>query len=309
MAHSQNEAAQNRERQGNWLAAFSFVLWGIMPLYYQLLPNADVDELLAFRVLFSVPVMLMIILLMGRRLPSLSVIWADKKSLFMCTLAALLMCVSWYSFTWALTHERVLEASLGFFINPLIAIALGVLVLKDKLSLAQKWAVVLGLCGIGYQVVYYGQLPWLSIVMGSFFAFYGLAKKYVKFDVLTSVLLEALVLMPFAAVYLVWLWEQGESIAINGGLASVLLYMGSAPVTLAPLLFFALAISRTRLSMIGLMQYIEPSLQFLLAVLVFGELLDSVKLVSFSFIWLGLGLCALESLPFVRRARGVQPIK
>lgn len=293
--------SQSRATQGNLLAAFSFVLWGIMPLYYQLLPNANVDELLAFRLVFSVPVMVIIFALLRRSLPSVAVIMADKTSLMMCIFAALLMCVSWYSFTWALTHGKVLEASLGFFINPLIAIALGVIVLKDKLSLAQKLAVVLGVIGIGYQVVYYGQLPWLSIVMGSFFAFYGLAKKYVKFDVLTSVLLEALVLVPFALFYLLWDGYQGQSEALQGGITSVLLYMGSAPVTLAPLIFFALAISRTRLSMIGLMQYIEPSLQFLLAVLVFGELLDSVKLVSFSFIWLGLALCALESLPFWRR--------
>lgn len=290
-----------RSTQGNLLAAFSFVLWGILPLYYQLLPNANVDELLAFRLVFTVPVMMVIFAVLRRSLPSIAEVLADKKSLAMCILAALLMCVSWYSFTWALTHGKVLEASLGFFINPLFAIALGVLVLKDKLSQAQKLAVIFGVVGIGYQVVHYGQLPWLSIVMGSFFAFYGLAKKFVKFDVLTSVLLEALVLVPFALIYLLWDGYQGQSEALRGGVTNVLLYMGSAPVTLAPLIFFALAISRTRLSTIGLMQYIEPSLQFLLAVLVFGELLDSVKLVSFSFIWLGLGLCALESLPFRRR--------
>ena len=284
------------QRAGNALAAFSFVLWGILPLYYQFLPRADINDLLAFRILFSIPFMLFVMLLLRRPMPNLAQIWQDKRSLAMTGLAGLIMCVSWYAFTWAITHDQVLAASLGFFINPLFAIALGVLFLKEKLSKAQSAAVVLGIVGIGYQVWHYGELPWISLIMGSFFAFYGLCKKYIRYDALTSVTLEAVLLAPFTLVYLGYTYSNQTSTALSADLTTLLLYMGSAPVTLAPLIFFALAISRTSLTMVGLMQYIEPTLQFLLAVFLFGEVFDQVKAVSFGFIWLGLLLCSLEAI-------------
>lgn len=283
------------QRTGNALAAFSFVLWGILPLYYQFLPSADINELLAFRIIFSIPFMLLVMLLLRRPLPNLSQLWQDKRSLVMTGIAGLIMCVSWYAFTWAMTHDQILAASLGFFINPLFAIALGVLFLKEKLSKAQSVAVILGIVGISYQVFHYGELPWISLIMGSFFAFYGLCKKYIRYDALTSVTLESVILAPFALLYLAYTYVNQTSTALSSDTTTLLLYIGSAPITLAPLIFFALAISRTSLTMVGLMQYIEPSLQFLLAVFLFGEIFDQVKAVSFGFIWLGLLLCSLEA--------------
>lgn len=283
-------------RAGNALAAFSFVLWGILPLYYQFLPQANVNDLLALRILFSVPFMLLAMMILRRPLPALSVIWQDKRSLSMSAVAGLLMCVSWYAFTWAMTHGQVLAASLGFFINPIFAIALGVFFLKERLSQAQKIAVVLAIAGIAYQVWHYGTLPWLALIMGSFFALYGLAKKHIRYDALTSVTLEAAILSPFALLFMAYGGLSGTSTALNSDWQTLLLYIGSAPVTLAPLIFFALAIQRTSLTMVGLMQYIEPSIQFLLAVFLFGEVFDQTKAISFSFIWLGLLLCSLEAI-------------
>lgn len=286
--------------KGNAIAAFSFLLWGLMPLYYQFIPNAFINELLAFRILFSVPFMLLVFVLLGRKLPSFTEIKADKTSVFLCAIASLIMCVSWYSFTWAITHEQVLAASLGFFINPLFVIGLGVLFTGDKLTPAQKTAVVLGAAGIGYMVYSYGELPWLALIMGGSFALYGLCKKFIRFDSLTSVTLEVILLMPFAAIYLIWLWSSEQSVALSGDTSVLLLYIGTAPLTLLPLVFFALAVRSTSLSMIGLMQYIEPSLHFLLAVILFNEHFDHVKTVSFALIWTGLLLCSLEALPALK---------
>ena len=286
--------------KGNAIAAFSFLLWGLMPLYYQFIPNAFINELLAFRILFSVPFMLLVFVLLRRKLPSFTEIKADKTSVFLCAIASLIMCVSWYSFTWAITHEQVLAASLGFFINPLFVIGLGVLFLGDKLTPAQKTAVILGAAGIGYMVYSYGELPWLALTMGGTFALYGLCKKFIRFDSLTSVTLEVILLMPFAAIYLIWLWSSEQSVALSGDTSVLLLYIGTAPLTLLPLVFFALAVRATSLSMIGLMQYIEPSLHFLLAVILFNEHFDHVKTVSFALIWTGLLLCSLEALPALK---------
>ncbi|MGI2260556.1 EamA family transporter RarD [Shewanella sp. GXUN23E] len=287
--------------KGNLLAAFSFLLWGVLPLYYQFLPGAEIFELLAYRVLFSVPVMLLILTLLGRRLDWHAIV-ADKRSVMMALVASCIMCVSWCAFTIALTHGQVLAASLGFFINPLFAIALGVLFLKDRLSHGQAAAVLLGISGIVYQVWVYGELPILALVMGSFFALYGLAKKFIRFDALTSVTIEAMWLAPLALVYLIYLVVTGKSQSMDSW-QTILLYIGSAPVTLLPLVFFAMAIIRTTLTNIGLMQYIEPSVQFLLAIMLFGEVFDEVKLVSFSLIWAGLLICTLEALPWHKRKR------
>ena len=294
-------------RVGNALAAFSFMLWGILPLYYQFLPQANINDLLALRIIFSVPFMFAVMVILRRPMPSFAVVWQDKRSLIMTALAGLIMCVSWYAFTWAMTHDQVLAASLGFFINPLFAIALGVLFLKEKLSAAQKAAVVLAAMGIAYQVWSYGELPWISLIMGSFFALYGLCKKFIKYDALTSVTLEAALLAPFALIYVLMTGFAGTSTALGADTSTLLLYIGSAPITLAPLIFFALAISRTSLTMVGLMQYIEPTLQFLLAIFLFGEVFDDVKAISFGFIWLGLILCSLEAISnmFHRRIRHV----
>ncbi|QYJ89502.1 EamA family transporter RarD [Shewanella halotolerans] len=288
--------------KGNALAIVSFLLWGLLPLYYQFLPGADITEMLAIRLLCSVPFMLLVFLLLGKPLPNLALLKANLPSVALCALASLIMCVSWYSFTWALTHGQVLAASLGFFINPLFAIGLGVLFLKDRLTVAQKWAVLLGTLGIGYMVMAYGQLPWLALLMGSFFALYGLCKKFIRFDSLTSVTIEAALLTPIAAGYLLWLSATGQSEALSSGTGTMLLYMGSAPVTLLPLIFFALAIRHTSLSMVGLLQYIEPTMHFLLAIFLFNEAFDSVKAVSFSLIWVGLLLCSLEALPGLWRS-------
>jgi RarD protein len=290
-------------RAGNMLAAFSFILWGILPLYYQYLPQANTNELLALRLIFSVPVMLIVMVLLRQPIPAIKDILADKKSLAMCGVAGVIMSVSWYAFTWAITHDQVLAASLGYFINPLFAIALAMFFLKEKLTKAQVIAVILAILGIGYQVWQYGQLPWLSLIMGSFFAVYGLTKKYIKYDALTSVTIEAALLTPFALIYMIWLYFSGDSVALTSGTTTFLLYAGAAPVTVAPLIFFALALNRTSLTMVGLMQYIEPSLQFLLAVFLFGEVFDHTKAISFGLIWLGLIFCTLEALPPLSRRK------
>lgn len=284
------------QRVGNALAAFSFVLWGILPIYYQFLPEADINDLLALRILFSVPFMLLVMGMLKRPFPSLHTLWQDKRSLAVSGLAGLIMCISWYAFTWSLTHGQVLAASLGFFINPLFAVTLGVIFLKERLSAAQFVAVLLAIAGIGYQVWYYGELPWLSLIMGSFFALYGLCKKFIRYDALTSVTLESALLSPFALLFLLFSGFQGTSTALSSDTTTLLLYMGSAPVTLLPLIFFALAIQRTSLTMVGLMQYIEPSLQFMLAVWLFGEMFEPAKAISFGLIWLGLVICSLEAL-------------
>ncbi|MFD2178463.1 EamA family transporter RarD [Veronia pacifica] len=299
-------------KSGNVLAALAFVLWGFVPLYYQFIPNAAMDEMAAIRVIVSVPILLLASLLITRRLPDMQQIWQDKKSFLYSSLATVMMTISWVAFIWALTNNKVLEASMGFFINPLIVISLGVLFLKEQLSMGQRFAVSLAAMGLSYQIWQYGELPVSALLMAIFFALYGLSKKKVAYSTLTSLFVEHLVLLPIALVYMVYKIATGTSVAIDFSsmttTTTLMLYIGAAPMTLIPLFIFNAAVKRTSLSMIGFMQYLEPSLQFLCAVLLFGEVFDEVKIVSFGLIWLGLAITVLEGILKIRkRYSGISP--
>ncbi|MDN3681158.1 EamA family transporter RarD [Vibrio tapetis subsp. quintayensis] len=283
-------------RYGDVMAAISFLIWGLLPLYYHFLPNAATDELLALRLIASVPVGLLIIVVIQGRLPNWSAIFSDKRSLLFSFLASAMMSISWYSFTWALTNEQVMEASLGFFISPLVFVALGVVALKEKLSTGKKLGVFFAALGISYQVYQYGHAPYIAISMAVFFALYGLCKKYIRYSWSTALFMEALLLTPVALGYMIYKSYTVGSVALTSNYDVFLLYLGAAPITLLPLVFYSLAIKYTSLTNVGLMQYIEPSLQFVLAVLLFGEMFDEVKVVSFGLIWFGLAMTLIETL-------------
>ncbi|WP_205438449.1 EamA family transporter RarD [Edwardsiella tarda] len=285
---------------GPLLAVLSFILWGITPLYYKLLNDANAFELLAQRLFWSVPLLLALRLLFKQR-TTWRAVWQDKRSLYCCLLGGAIMSVSWTTFIYALTHNLVLDASLGYFTNPLFAIALGVIFLHDRLTPFQRLAVLLAIIGLGYQIILLGRVPVLALVMGITFAFYGLVRKYIRYDIMTSLTLETLWMLPLAIGITFWLQLNGESGLTGVSSTHYLLYILTAPVTYAPLLLFAAAIKRTSLTVVGLAQYVEPSLQFLLAVLLFGEPINVAKMVSFSLIWLGLALCIYEIFIIMRR--------
>ena len=282
-------------RSGVALAIFSYILWGITPLFYRLLPGAEPLELLAQRVIWSIPFLLAIRLLIKNK-TLWQQVWADKRSIILCLFSSSIMAISWGAFTYALTHGQVLAASLGYFINPLFSILLGVVFLHERLVLVEKMAVLLIFSGVCFQIWQYGELPLLALVMGSAFAVYGLIRKFIRFDVITSLFVEAMWLLPVAIGITWWLSANGTSAVEAGDWQIKLLYMLAAPVTIIPLLFFTAAIKRTTLTVIGLAQYIEPTIQFLLAVFLFNELFDWVKGVSFSLIWLGLLCCIIALL-------------
>lgn len=201
------------------------------------------------------------------------------------------MTVSWSTFAYALTHNQVLEASLGYFINPLLSILLGMMILHERLSLTQKLAVIFALAGVSYQLWQYGQLPILALLMGGAFSLYGLARKFIRYDVITALTIETIWLLPLAIGLVFWLPANNISALTNADITTRAYYALTAPITLLPLLFFAAAIKRTSLTIVGLSQYIEPTLQFILAIFLFGETFDVVKGVSFSLIWVGLLFC------------------
>lgn len=289
----------------NWIgpgsAALSFMLWGMLPLYYQFMPEVSMWELLSHRVLWSVVLLGGIFLLLGTSLP-----WArlraEPRQLGLILLAGPVMSISWCMFTWCLTTGQVLATSLAFFMTPLFNIVFAVLFLKEKLTPQKHLAVALALAGLAYMLFSYGELPWFSLIMGANFAFYGLIKKKVRHDAGVSLYLESLVQLPVALLILGYLAAQGSSLFATGDWGDRLLLMGSAPATLLPVGLFCYAVARTRMSTVGLLQYIEPSLAFLLAIFWFGETPDPVKSVGFAFVWAGL-LVSLLPLHRIKRRR------
>lgn len=287
----------------NWLgtgaAALSFILWGLLPLYYQFMPEVTMWELISHRVLWSVVLLGGLLLLLGHQVP-----WArlrsEPRQLGLILLAGPVMSTSWCMFTWCLTTGQVLATSLAFFMTPLFNIVFAVLFLKERLTPQRHLAVALALAGLAYMLFCYGQLPWFSLIMGAIFACYGLIKKKIHYDTGISLFLEAMVQLPIALLIIGWLTWHGEGLFVHGDLAGRLMLIGSAPATLLPVGLFCYAVARTRMSTVGLLQYIEPSLAFLLAIFWFGETMDPVKSVGFAFVWTGL-LVSLLPLHRLRR--------
>ncbi|WP_298773345.1 EamA family transporter RarD [uncultured Shewanella sp.] len=283
----------NRSLQGNLIAIAAFAVWGLTPLFYGVLDGQNTFELLAHRIIWSVPVVFLFGYLMNIRFDFIQIL-ADKRSLFYSFLAASVMCVSWYAFIYAVTHKQVLTASLGFFINPLITIALSIVLLKEKPTTGQALAIVLSVVGVGYLILTTGKLPILALLMGGFFALYGVLKKQVRYDAMTSVMVESVVLFPFALGFVTYEIATGSSVFMHSSPVTQFYFILTAPVTLVPVILFSLALRRTSLTAIGLIQYLEPSLQFILATWIFGEVLDIHRLITFSFIWLGLACCMIK---------------
>lgn len=202
------------------------------------------------------------------------------------------MIISWSSFIYALTNHLVLDASLGYFINPLFVICLGCVFLKEKLSLVQIMAVLSGVCGLAYQIFSLKSFPVLALVMGFSFALYGLVRKFIHYDAITSITLETLWALP-VAFFIFMYTNQGMTTSPE---IPRYLYIMTAPVTIIPLVLFAVALNKTSLIVTGLAQYIEPSLEFIIAIVIFREVIHYPELLCFSAIWFGLLLCIFESL-------------
>lgn len=283
-------------RLGNVMAAFAFIAWGLAPLYYQFLAQPAMDELLALRIIASVPLCGLIAFAITRRWPRLSTILADRRSLLFSAIGAAIISASSYIFTWAVVNNHTTDASLGFFISPLILALLGIVITRDRLSSGMFISLLFSLGGVLFLTLHYGHVPYIALALALLFTAYSWCKKYVRYSWSTSLYVEALVMLPLAIGYLTFKQSTSGCISFEQDWGNFALYLGAAPVTILPLVFYSLALRTARMSTIGLMQYIEPSLQFLLAAYVLGEAFTEVKLIGFGMIWVGLLFIFAEQL-------------
>ena len=303
MSAQNTPASGSFDRQqllGTLSGFFAFLLWGLLPFYWKWLGSVTAFELLAHRIVWSAIMLVVLVPLIQR--DELKAALRDRAALLIAGGAGVLVGANWFVYMWAVGAERLVEASLGYYINPLVSVVLGVLVLRERLTRLQLVAVGLATVGVLVLTVSYGRLPWISLALASSFGLYGLVKKTGRLNSLVSLLVELVVLFPIAAVFLTIRHADGAGSFAAGNPGVSWLLAGAGVATIAPLLLFGAAARRIPLSRVGLLQYVAPTLMLVIGTLFYGEPFTAVHAVSFAFIWSALGV---YSVTLVRRSKRV----
>ena len=267
-------------------ALLAYGLWGLMPLYFRLMAPATAIEVVAHRIVWSLALLLLWLGVRGQLGP----LWRrlDARLLARLALAALLVSINWLTYVWAVTHGRTLDASLGYFLLPLFNVALGVMLLGERLTRGEWIGVMLAALGVGYLALVSPRLPWVALVLAASFGVYGLVKKQTELPAAEGMALETgLIALPALAV-LGWLATRGQLAFGQAGAGTDALLISTGLMTTVPLVAFAVAARRLTLAALGMLQYISPTLQFLLGVFVLHEPVDAQRLAGFAAVWLGL---------------------
>ncbi|MEU8682207.1 EamA family transporter RarD [Streptomyces sp. NPDC048611] len=290
------------QRTGLAYGIAAYTMWGLLPLYWHLLDDAAPSEILAHRMAWSLPVAVVLLAVL-RRWSWIGPLLRQPRRLGMVLVCTLVISANWFLYIWSVNSGHVLEASLGYFINPLVSIAFGVLVLRERLRPLQWAAVATGALAVLVMTVAYGRMPWIALALAFSFATYGLVKKGIKLDGIEGFSAEtALQLLP-AVGFLVFLGVRGEAAFTTGGVGGALLLSGCGVATAIPLICFGAAAVRLPLSTIGMLQYLAPTFQFVLGLTVFHETMPPERWAGFALVWLALAVLTWDALRTARRAR------
>jgi chloramphenicol-sensitive protein RarD len=292
----------NPVRSGTWYGVAAYLLWGIFPLYFRLLDRAAAAEIVLHRVAWSVLVCLAVVAA-TRGWLDLRAVLVSPRRLGVLAVAAVVLAINWGVYIYAVNSGHVIEASLGYYINPLVTVLLGVAVLRERLRPLQ-WAAVGGGCAaVGLLTAAYGRLPWIALTLAASFGLYGLIKNRVGATIgaLASLSTETIVLAPFAVAGVIWLQVTGRGHFTQGAPWLGLLLASTGVATVVPLLFFAAAARRVPLSTVGLLQYLTPTLQLLCGVLVLGEQMPPAQWAGFGLVWVALLVLTADTLLAIRR--------
>ncbi|RXT02306.1 EamA family transporter RarD [Ammoniphilus sp. CFH 90114] len=288
----------NREVTGIWYAVAAYASWGLLPLYWKALQQIPSGEILAHRILWSFVFVSMILFLMKRWKSFKEVLFQPSVRLGIFA-SGFLISANWFTYIWAVNNNHVIEASLGYYINPLLSFCLGMLVLKERLHFWQLVSIALAAIGVIIITVEFGKIPWVAFSLALTFAFYGLAKKLTKVDSMISLALETTIVAPLAILYLSFLQWNGSGALGTVTMGEHFLLFGAGIVTALPLLWFAQAAKRISLTTIGFIQYLSPSIGLLLGIFLYKEPFTTAHIISFSFIWAALLLYSISSTKFM----------
>jgi chloramphenicol-sensitive protein RarD len=293
LQQSTDEARQ--QTLGVAAAIGAFLIWAGFPVFFKAVSGVLPTEVLAHRIVWAL-VLIAILMTVSKRWPEMRKALRDGSTRARLFATAVLVSINWLVFIWGITNDRVLECSLGYFINPLVNVVLGVIFLQERLGPLRWIAVALAAAGVGYQIIGLGYVPWIALTLGFSFGFYGLIRKQTQVGSLAGLGIETMFLTPLALIYLLWLEQSGVGSFGHMGLQIDVLLVLAGVVTATPLMLFAAAARRIRLSTIGLLQYIAPTGHFVLAVWIYNEPFTAAHLVTFGCIWVALGLYSWESM-------------
>ena len=287
---------------GLMYAGSAFLIWGLSPVYWKAFGAVPALEIAMHRVVWSF-LFLMCLILLQRRRNEFAGVLKNGRMLLILLSSAILVSGNWFLYIWAVNNNYLLQASLGYYINPLVNVVLGMVFLQERLRKPQIMAVLLAAGAVLYLTISYGELPWIALTLALSFGLYGLIRKVVPVGALVGLAVETMLLSPPAVIYLVYLNSQGADAIFRVSLTLDLLLIGCAPLTAVPLLFFTLGAKRIYLSTLGLIQYIGPSCMFLLAVYYYHEPFSAVQIWTFVMIWAALVIYSTDSVIYYRRER------
>jgi len=294
--------SDSQTRTGVINAISSYVMWGFAPLYFKLLAGIDASEILIHRVIWSC-LLLTLIVVFTKKWRFAQSILKQPKLIAKLLVTATVLAINWFLFIWAINNDHLLDASLGYFINPLFSVALGVVFLGERLRVWQKFAVLLAVTAVLIQLVILGSLPIISLALAGTFGTYGLLRKKMAVDSFVGLLFESALMVPIAVIYWWFFTNSASSNMINNTVNLNIILIMAGIVTTAPLLCFTAAAKRLTLSALGFFQYIGPSIMFVLATFLYHEPLAMTKLATFALIWLALIIFSLDSLNALKRAK------
>jgi chloramphenicol-sensitive protein RarD len=286
--------------KGFTAAAAAFAMWGVFPLYFHPLRHVSPFQVIAHRVVWSCVFVLAWMAIRGE-LSGLRATLANRSVVWRLAVTATLITINWVVYVWAVMNGHVVESSLGYFINPLVNVLMGVALLSERLSRAQWIAVALAAAGVAYLTILAGSPPWIALILAFSFGTYGLIRKVVKVESLPGLATETLVLLPFAVTYLLWCESAGTGALGHAGPAIQALLIGSGPLTAIALFLFAYGARLLPYATVGVLQYIAPTLQFACGVFAFHERFDRTQAIGFALIWAALVIYAGDGLWQSRR--------
>jgi len=294
----------SEQRRGFGFGLIAYLIWGIFPLYWKLLDSSGAVELLAHRILWSL-LTIVALVLVRRRSGQVRALLADPRRRWPLVTASVLISVNWGVYIWGVNHDRIVETSLGYFITPLFTVLLGVVILKERLRVAQWIAVAIAFLAVAGLTIENGRPPWVAIILTFSFGFYGLAKKQAGAGAIEGMAVESATMAPVAVIAIVVMSLQGHSTVTEHGGGYLALVLLSGPITAVPLLLFGSAATRISMTTLGLLNYIAPIMQFVVGVTLFHEHMSTMRWAGFGLVWIALVMFTWDGL--VRRRRAVVP--
>jgi chloramphenicol-sensitive protein RarD len=295
---------QRESLSGVTYASAAFLIWGLGPIYWKVLNTVPAFETIMHRMIWSF-LFLVIILVCQRHWNEFIAALKNRRTFIILFPTAVLIGLNWFIYIWAVNNDHILQASLGYFINPLINILLGVVFLRERLRLLQMVSLVLAGLGVLFLTFHYGEFPWIALSLAFAFGFYGLIRKMAPISSLVGLSVEMLLLSVPALVYILFLFSKEKGAFFRVGIKIDLFLIGTAFVTALPLLLFTLGARRLNLSTLGFLQYIAPSCMFLIGVFLYHEPLSRAQLLTFVMIWTALGIFSTESAMYYRAAKNL----